>query len=157
MIKMAPKRAIRSWLLRSVAVAACTAVTVAGTSWAQNAAPPAPKVVVTDYDMRKAVTPPPLSASELTGKKLFVQRCALCHDLLGQPATTTVAPWVDGTIVKARGDEAVRQRIMNGSPRMPAWRYTLDAGQIDSVIAYLKTVTPEMRPKPGGAVTGPIE
>jgi mono/diheme cytochrome c family protein len=46
---------------------------------------------------------------------------------------------------------------MNGSQRMPAWQYTLQPSQIDSVIAYLKTVTPDQRPKPGGTVTGPIE
>ena len=97
----------------------------------------------------KTATPPPLSDVELTGKKLFVQRCALCHDLLGQPATTTVGPWIDGEVVKARGEDAVRQKILNGSPRMPGWRYTLKPQQIDSVIAYLKTVTPDQRPKPG--------
>jgi mono/diheme cytochrome c family protein len=40
---------------------------------------------------------------------------------------------------------------------MPAWKYTLEPQQVDAVVAYLKTVTPEMRPKPGGAITGPIE
>jgi mono/diheme cytochrome c family protein len=138
-------------------VAACAVATLTGTGRAQQNPPPPPKVVVVDYDMRKASTPPSLSDVELAGKKLFVQRCALCHDLLGQPATTTVGPWIDGEVVKARGEDAVRQKIANGSQRMPAWRFTLQAGQIDSVIAYLKTVTPDQRPKPGGAVTGPIE
>jgi mono/diheme cytochrome c family protein len=133
------------------------ALLVAHTAAAQQAAPPSPKVVVTEYDLRKAVTPPPLSSVELAGKKLFVQRCSLCHDLLGQPATTTVGPWIDGEVVKARGDEAVRQKIMNGSRAMPGWRYTFDQTQVDSIVAYLKTVTPDQKPKPAGAVTGPIE
>jgi mono/diheme cytochrome c family protein len=149
-IKMGDRKA------RSLLLALC-ALGAAGTVWAQQNAPAPPKVVVVDYDMKKALTPPPLSDVELAGKKLFIQRCALCHDLLGQPATTTVGPWIDGTVVKARGDEAVRQKIMNGSQRMPAWRHTLQPQQIDSVISYLKTVTPEMRPKPGGTPSGPIE
>jgi len=122
----------------------------------QPASPSPPKTVVTNYDMRQAVTPPPLSPVQMAGKKLFVQRCALCHDLLGQPATTTVGPWIDVEIVKARGEDAVRQKIVNGSRRMPGWRYTFEPQQIESVIAYLKTVTPDQKPKPGGAV-GPIE
>jgi mono/diheme cytochrome c family protein len=114
-------------------------------------------MVVTDYDMRKAATPPALSEVELLGKKLFVQRCALCHDLRGQPATTTVGPWIDREVVKARGDAAVRQKITQGSPRMPAWQYTLEPPQVDAVIAYLKTVSPDLRYKPGGAVAVPID
>jgi mono/diheme cytochrome c family protein len=80
----------------------------------------------------------------------------LCHDLLGQPATTTVGPWLDVETVK-RSEEAVRQKVMNGSRRMPGWKHTLAAPQIDSIVAYLKTVTPDQKPKPGGTVTGPIE
>ena len=46
----------------------------------------APDVVRTEYDMREVVRPPALSADELAGWKLFVQRCAICHDPLGQPS-----------------------------------------------------------------------
>jgi cytochrome c5 len=144
-------------LVTSVLLAVCAAGAFIGTGRAQqSAAPPTPKVVVTDYDMNKAATPPPLSPVELTGKKLFVQRCALCHDVLGQPATTTVGPWVDVETVK-RSEEAVRLQITNGSRRMPGWKYTLAPEQIDAIVTYLKTVTPDQKPKPGGAVTGPIE
>jgi mono/diheme cytochrome c family protein len=114
-------------------------------------------VEATVYDMSKVAAPPTLAPNELEGKRLFVQRCALCHDLLGQPASTTVGPWVDQTTVKTRGEAAVRQKIMDGSRRMPGWKHTFDPQQVDAVIAYMKTVTPEMRPKPGGPVTGPIE
>lgn len=139
-------------------VAGAAAAARASVASAQGPAPaPPPQVTTTAYDMSKVAAPSALSPGELKGKRLFVQRCALCHDLLGQPAATTVGPWVDGTTVKTRGDEAIRQKINNGSRRMPGWKYTLDAQQVDSVIAYLKTVTPDMRPKPGGPITGPIE
>ena len=45
-----------------------------------------PEVVRTDYDMREVASPSLLSETEVNGRKLFVQRCALCHDALGQPS-----------------------------------------------------------------------
>lgn len=141
---------------KAILFVTASAITLVVTASAQQPAQPTPKVVITDYDMARAAAPLSLSPAELAGKKLFVQRCALCHDLLGQPATTTVAPWIDVETVK-RSEEAVRQKIMNGSRRMPGWKYTLAPEQIDSVVAYLKTVTPDQKPKPGGPVTGPIE
>lgn len=106
-----------------------------------------PEVVRTDYDMREVVSASSLSEAEVNGRKLFVQRCALCHDPLGQPSyPNTPGPWVDGATVGDLGEESVRDIIMMGSARMPGWRYTLDATQVDQVIAYLKTVTPAQRP-----------
>lgn len=116
-----------------------------------------PDVAVIDYDMTKVAVPPPISADAFAGKKLFVQRCALCHDLLGQPAVTTVGPWVDARTVEARGEAAVRQTILNGSRRMPGWRYTLAPTQIDQLIAYLKTVEPGQKPSPPGQVVVPLD
>jgi mono/diheme cytochrome c family protein len=114
-------------------------------------------VAVTDYDMKTAAKTTSLSEGELRGKKLFVQRCSLCHDLLGQPAASTVGPWVDGETVKARGDAAVRDKIKNGSRRMPGFQYTFDAPDIDRIIAYLKTVTPDQKPKPPRQLEVPID
>lgn len=151
-------RATRSWRRASLLLALCGVALPVPNVRAQQPAPqPSPKTVVTDYDMRRASMPPSISPVELAGKKLFVQRCALCHDLLGQPATTTVAPWIDVETVKARGEDAVRQKIANGSRRMPGFRYTFESPQIESIVLYLKTVTPEMKPKPGGVAAGPIE
>lgn len=140
-----------------------TAVLVAGAVFAATVLvaaqgqDPAPKVVVTDYDMKKAAAPTALSEPELAGKRTFVQRCALCHDLLGQPSATTVGPWVDRETVKARGEQVIGDQIRNGSRRMPGWRHTLTAPQVDQVIAYLKTVTPEQRPRPPAQVVVPTD
>jgi mono/diheme cytochrome c family protein len=152
-------RFLATWRLGPIVLALILGAVAPRTasSQSQHTVSPPPKVVVTDYDMGKAAAASRLSPAELSGKKLFVQRCALCHDLLGQPATTTVAPWVDVETVKARGEEAIRMKITNGSRMMPAWKYALEPQQIESVIAYLKTVTPDQKPKPGGPVTGPIE
>ena len=106
-----------------------------------------PTVVRIEYDMREVASAPSLSADEVRGRQLFVQRCALCHDPLGQPSyPNTPGPWVDAETVRSLGDESVRDQIMLGSARMPGWQYTLDAGQVAQVITYLKTVTPDQRP-----------
>jgi len=106
-----------------------------------------PKVTRTEFDMREVAKPTALSAAEAEGKRLWVQRCAICHDPLGQPAyPRSLGPWIDQKTVEARGDERVRTYINTGSNRMPAWRYTLEANQIDMIIAYLKTVPPSQKP-----------
>ena len=103
-----------------------------------------PEVVRTVYDMPAVVTPPSLSADALAGWKLFVQRCAICHDALGQPSyPATLGPALDQATVGELGEETVREIIMVGSVRMPGWQYTLSQEQIGQVIAYLNTVTRE--------------
>lgn len=103
-----------------------------------------PEVVRTVYDMPAVVTPPSLSEDALAGWKLFVQRCAICHDALGQPSyPATLGPVLGQTSIRELGEETVREIIMVGSVRMPGWQYTLSQEQIGQVIAYLNTVTRE--------------
>lgn len=99
-----------------------------------------PKVVRGDYDMRKVVIPPPLSESELKGRRLFFGRCAICH-------IRPVGPWVDQQTVKALGEAAVHEKIAKGSQQMPGQQYSLEATQIDQIIDFLKKVTPDQKPK----------
>ncbi len=103
-----------------------------------------PEIVRTEYDMAEVVRPPSLPADALAGWKLFVQRCALCHDPLGQPSyPESFAPLLSRQTVRNLGEDRVRRVIMVGSSRMPGWRYTLSEEQIGEVIAYLNTVAPE--------------
>lgn len=103
-----------------------------------------PEIVRTDYDMAEVVTPPSLPADALAGWKLFVQRCALCHDPLGQPSyPASFAPQLSRATVSTMGEDIVRDVIEVGSARMPGWQYTLSQEQIGEVIAYLNTVTLE--------------
>ena len=103
-----------------------------------------PEVVRTVYDMPEVVTPPALSEDALAGWKLFVQRCAICHDPLGQPSfPASLGPVLNEASVRELGAETVREIIMVGSVRMPGWQYTLSPEQIGQVIAYLNTVTRE--------------
>ena len=103
-----------------------------------------PEIVRTDYDMREVVTPPSLPADALAGWKLFVQRCAICHDPLGQPSyPESVAPLLSRETVRGLGEDTVRDVIMVGSARMPGWQYTLSPEQVGELIAYLNTVPQE--------------
>ena len=107
-----------------------------------------PKVERKDYDMRRLVEPPPLTESELAGRRLHVQRCGICHD---PTLTATPGPWLDQETIKRRGEAAARQVILTGSPRMPGFQYTLQPAQIDQIIAFLKTVAPDQKPMPSRA------
>ena len=103
-----------------------------------------PEIVRTEYDMAEVVRPPSLPTDALAGWKLFVQRCAICHDPLGQPSfPESFAPPLSRDTVQNLGEARVRRVVMVGSSRMPGWRYTLSDEQIGEVIAYLNTVAPE--------------
>ena len=78
-----------------------------------------------------------LTASQLAGKKLFVQKCSVCH-LPELPSYTAYGPLLDGKVVASRGDAAIREQIMTGSARMPGWQYTLSAAEVEEMIVYLK-------------------
>ena len=82
-----------------------------------------------------------LSETEKVGLRLFVQRCSVCH--LAVPQYKPYAPLLDQEVVKARGDDAIRKFILQGSPRMPGFQYNLKPPDIDQIISYLKTVRRE--------------
>jgi mono/diheme cytochrome c family protein len=80
-----------------------------------------------------------LTAGQAAGKKLFVQRCSVCH-LPALPSYTAFGPLLDGNIVTSWGEEAIRQRIQSGSVKMPGFQYTLSAAEIEEIVDYLKTL-----------------
>ena len=97
----------------------------------------------------------PLTETEKAGEKLFFQRCSVCH--LGiPPRYPTYGPLLDQQLVASKGEDAVRNRIMEGSPRMPGWKYSLKPSDIENIISYLKTV-PKQAASPSGSNRGPGE
>jgi mono/diheme cytochrome c family protein len=80
-----------------------------------------------------------LTASQAAGKKLFVQRCAVCH-LPALPSYTAYGPLLSGNLVMSQGDAATREQIMRGSARMPGFQYTLSLTEIDQIVGYLRTL-----------------
>jgi len=80
-----------------------------------------------------------LTEQELLGRFRFKQRCALCHAAQTNLSTVTWGPLLTQRHVTGR-EAAARDRILEGSARMPAFKYSLDAPTIDAIVAYLKRV-----------------
>ncbi len=93
----------------------------------------------------------PLTESQIVGRAIFQTRCAMCH--VGQdPATefqgngdeaaparqTTFGPLLSKA--QAADEARLRDKITNGGPRMPAYRYALTDEQIGHVVAFIKTI-----------------
>ena len=98
---------------------------------------------------------PQLSPAETSGRKIFQTRCAMCH--VGQDPATEMGlatgtpasrrPSTFGPLLsKAQAtDEAkLRDKITNGSARMPAYKLSLTPDEIGQVMAFLKTVEQRM-------------
>jgi len=112
----------------------------------QNPAPDDIVILQRDYDMRALLSAPPLSEQALRGRALWLQRCAYCHDGVGTPTYKTLGPWLDVETLRPEREASVRQFIATGSTRMPGFRYTLQPEQVDQLIAFLKSVTPDQKP-----------
>lgn len=79
-----------------------------------------------------------LSDTEMFGRFRFKQRCAVCHAAQADQAPT-FGPLLTQKNVVGR-EELVRRQIMEGSNRMPAFKYSIEPVTVDSIIAYLKKV-----------------
>ena len=82
-----------------------------------------------------------LAGKELAGKKLFLQRCSVCHmPPLGPPGEEgeSYGPKLLGYVKDTATETRAREFIRNGSPRMPGFQYGLAAEEIENIIAYLK-------------------
>jgi len=85
-----------------------------------------------------AQQPDALNDTQKLGQRLFVQSCAVCH-LKPQLTAALFAPALSRESVSGRED-AMREVIANGTPRMPGFKYNFDQTQIAAIAAYLKTV-----------------
>ena len=79
-----------------------------------------------------------LTTAQAAGKKLFVQKCSVCH-LPALPSYTAYGPLLD-TAVADRGEESVREQIERGSAKMPGFQYQLSSAEIEQIVGYLKTL-----------------
>ena len=83
-----------------------------GPAWAQtaemskNAEPGEPARAAGDIVPLPSIKS--LTAPQAAGKKLFVQRCSVCH-LPALPSYTTYGPVLSGSVISALGDEAARE------------------------------------------------
>lgn len=98
------------------------------------------------FDKKALLSAPTLTDEEQTGRALWVQRCAYCHDGVGGPSYNTMGPWLGAETIQKFGEDTVRNFTLNGDVRMPAFRYQLDAQQLNDLIAFIKTVPSSEKP-----------
>lgn len=104
------------------------------------------KVTVRVYDKKALMSAPVLPEEAQIGRALWLQKCAYCHDGVGQPTYKTMGPWLGAETVQLRGEPVMKAFINGGTVRMPGFRYTLDATQMDDLLAYIKTIGPDQKP-----------
>lgn len=89
-----------------------------------------------------AAQTPALVGRELAGKKLFLQRCSLCHlPPLNEPQDPDPQPYgpkLNGFVRDTQTEERARRAILNGTPRMPGFQYGLTKEEVETIITYLK-------------------
>jgi mono/diheme cytochrome c family protein len=88
----------------------------------------------------------PLTETQKDGRRIFQQRCAVCHTL-----PTVVSKRYGPALYKeivADNEDNIRDTIMEGREGlMPGFKYGLTRAETDSIIEYLKTVNRPARPK----------
>jgi mono/diheme cytochrome c family protein len=86
---------------------------------------------------------PPQDAKEVTGKKIFYQRCSVCHLTpirARSTGTKAYGPLLKGFVHDTDSEQAATETIKNGrDTRMPGFQYGLRPEEIDDIVAYLKT------------------
>jgi mono/diheme cytochrome c family protein len=103
-------------------------------------------VSVRAYDRQQLLNPPKLSDAEYRGRALWLQRCAYCHDGVGQPSYQTMGTWIGAETIQTIGDVAFRAITNLGTERMPGFQYSLKPQQMDELMAFIKTVPASTKP-----------
>jgi cytochrome c553 len=106
------------------------------------------QVLTRDYDLNRLTHEPNVPAPVFRGRVLWVQKCAFCHDGLGQSTYRTMGPWLDQDLIKALTDDATKIIIQTGTAHMPAFKYGLSSSQLDDLLDFLKTVPASAQPTP---------
>ena len=79
-----------------------------------------------------------LNDQQRLGRQILGQACGVCH-LPPARGARTYGP----VLSKASGggdDALARKIILEGTPRMPAFKYFLQPSEIDAIIAFMRTV-----------------
>ena len=96
--------------------------------------------------------PSALNETQLLGRQVFAQSCGICH-LQPSLGVKTYGPMLNKAAA-AGNDEVMRAFIVNGSDRMPAFKYYLKPAEIDAIIAYVRTVPVPAAPAPDARKQG---
>jgi mono/diheme cytochrome c family protein len=89
-----------------------------------------------------------LNDQQRLGRQTFAQSCGVCH-LRPSLNVRTYGPLLSKA--STGGDEGrMRNIILEGTTRMPAFKYYLQSDQVDAIIAYVRTI-----PAPAAAAAAP--
>jgi mono/diheme cytochrome c family protein len=78
------------------------------------------------------------------GLRLFSQSCGVCHTLIQQRAKQYGPVLSRETL--GGDEEAMRDYIGQGTPRMPGFRFNFEPDQISAIVQYIKTIPPQATP-----------
>ncbi|MBF8300456.1 MAG: Cytochrome c protein [Acidobacteria bacterium] len=82
------------------------------------------------------------------GRQLLSQNCGVCHLPPARNAKTYGPMLHKGT--SGGNNDLVRKIILEGTPRMPAFKHMLQSADVDAIIAFVRAV-----PTPPPAPTAP--
>jgi mono/diheme cytochrome c family protein len=104
-----------------------------------------------------APMPATLNDTQVLGRRLFQQRCAVCHTE-STPGANRYGPILYKELI-AGNEDTMREFISNGSKgKMPGFKYGLTAPEIDAIVEYLKTVSrPVKRNAPAAGDTNVMD
>jgi mono/diheme cytochrome c family protein len=84
------------------------------------------------------------SDAQREGLRLFSQSCGVCHTVV-QQRTKQYGPVLSRETLGG-DEEAMRDYIGNGTPRMPGFRFNFEPDQISAIVQYIKTIPPQAPP-----------
>jgi mono/diheme cytochrome c family protein len=106
------------------------------------------QVIAQEYDLNKLTHEPAVAETVFRGRVLWLQKCAFCHDGLGQPTYKTMGPWLDQDLLNTLTADVTKIIIQSGTARMPAFKDGLSSSQLDDLMNFLKTVPASAAPTP---------
>ena len=97
-----------------------------------------------------------LNDTQILGRRIFQQRCAVCHTQ-STPGARRYGPVIYKDLVDGNED-TIREFIRNGSTgKMPGFKYGLEPAEINAIVEYFKTVPRPPRQTAGGAQEAPVD
>lgn len=90
---------------------------------------------------QQAMNDKPLNDAQKLGKRVFEQRCGICH-APARPGFQMYGPFLYKDLINGNED-AIKEMIRSGTTKMPGFKLGLEPTEIDAIVEYLKTV-----PKP---------
>jgi len=79
-----------------------------------------------------------LTDQQRRGRQVMAQSCGVCHLPPARNARTYGPPLHKGSA--GADDVKMRQYILEGTPRMPAFKQFLQPAEVDAIIAYVRTL-----------------